>query len=421
MVMTGQEIYDNFHKYAVGTAQWQAAHDAASEMADEFPDQAAQIKRLQDELASAWTGSAADAAQHGMNPLALEHLNIADDLRTAQDLMARQVGSFHDAANAVRQMPPEPTIQDPLAAIAFGQPLDPMLGQAIRYDAVAQHNVDVMTTYDGASRYNATTMPTAYGTLADNPTTITLPPTPSTSAATEPGKSHTVRPATANRVVPATGQPAAPTGSAGNGGNAGNGAPAPVPPSGVGAVAPGASTTTSGSVPTGGAVTTPPANDGAHAEPVAEPPLAGGGDANPIPVAGHAIDAGPVGRGGLDALGGGAIGEPVAGGDPASRGTRSGAGGPGRSGGGSGRSSGVVTEPDAMAAGQGERAAEVPGGLSPAVQRGDTDDEHHRKYPLGIDADEVFAGGLPRLAPEALGETPQERAVRHAREAEGGH
>ncbi|HEX4725584.1 MAG TPA: hypothetical protein VH333_23935, partial [Pseudonocardiaceae bacterium] len=203
MVMTGKDIYDNFHQNARGTDSWQEAQQAATQIAQDLPGQAVRIKRLQDGMTSAWTGNAADAAQGGVTPLALEHLNIADDLHTTQDLMSRQAASFHQAANAVQPMPLEPTLRDPLAAIATGAPLDTMLTQATRYNTVAQHNVDVMTTYDGASRYNAATMPAAYGTLADNPMSVTLQPTPGRNPATAPSGSvvsHTAgRPASPNR------------------------------------------------------------------------------------------------------------------------------------------------------------------------------------------------------------------------------
>ncbi|HEX4725071.1 MAG TPA: hypothetical protein VH333_21340 [Pseudonocardiaceae bacterium] len=163
--------------------------------------------------------------------------------------------------------------------------------------------------------------------------------------------------------------------------------------------------------------------------PVAEPAADGsGGNPTGVPGAGQAIAAGLVGRGGAGGQrlpgagpsgggqrlrgagppGGGAAGEPVDGG-PAPRGA-----GPGPSG-------GAATEPEAMAARSGEQAAEAPGLVPGGGLPGDDDDEHHRKYPLVVDADEVFAGGLPKMAPEALGESPQQRAVRHAREAEGGH
>lgn len=418
MGMTGQGIYDNFHQNAAGTESWQAAQQAAIQMSQELPGQATRIKRLQDGMEAAWTGDAADAAQQGVTPLALEHLHVADDLHAAQDLMSRQAASFHQAANAVRPMPPEPTVQDPLAAVVAGQPLDTMLTQVTQYNVVAQHNVDVMTTYDGASRYNATNMPTAYGALADHPMTIAIQPAPGGTASTAPSGS-TVSPRrtpTPSRTTPTAGRPGTPA----------VGRP-PAPSGGVGAAAPGdaSSTTTSAA---GGTTGRGPAGAVSTEQSGA---VAGNGNSGLVtgqpaatgPDGGSPVDAGPGVRGGPGEPGvggqrrfgagqtGGAGGEPV-GGSPA------------RGGQSRGLSGGAAGDEEALAARSGEPEAGAPGFSDvPAGggRRAEEDDEHHRKYPFVMDAEAVFADGLPKVAPEAFGESPRERAARHAREAEYGH
>jgi len=433
MGMTGQEIYDNFHQHAAGTGSWQAAQHAASQIAQDLPGQAASIKRLQDGMEAAWTGDAADAAQQGVTPLALEHLNVADDLHAAQDLMSRQAASFHQAANAVLPMPPEPTVQDPLAAIAAGQPPDTMLTQVTQYHLAAQHNVDVMTTYHGASSYNATNMPAAYGTLADTPVVIAVQPAPSTAASPAPSKSA---PSRAPRHAPTAG-PTTPTG--GEPATPGVGRP-PAPSDSGGAVAPGGaggSTTTSaqdgmtGPGSTGAAVGTGQAaavaggGAGGGSGLVAGQPRPAGPDGNLAdrPVGGRPVD-GPRVRGGpgepggggqsrpgAGHTGGGAEGEPV-GGSPAPRGLSGARDVPG------------AAAEEAVPAGPAERTAGAPGlPGTPASggRQGEGDDEHHRKYPVVTDADAMFADGLPKVAPEAFGESPQQREARHKREAEGGH
>jgi hypothetical protein len=440
MAMNGQDIYDNFHQHARGTSSWQGAQHAAAQISQELPGQAVRIKRLQDAMEAAWTGNAADAAQRGVTPLALEHLNVADDLHATQDLMSRQAASFHQAANAVRPMPPEPTMQDPLAAIAAGQTPDTMLAQVTRYNTLAQHNVDVMTTYAGASRYNTQNMPAAYGTLADNPVTITIHPTPGNGTSTGPSGPTTSRrpgrPTTSGGITHAGGQspppdlagPAAPSG----------GVSAPAAPSdpGSGGDLTGTSGTdgAAGGTSTGGAVGTGQSGDGAAG---GDPGLMVGAPTLSDPAknlvgrpgsggVGEAVKAGPDVRGGLGEpdggpgrlgagpAGGSGEGEP-AGATPPDRG--------GQSAVGRGVSDSAAAEQEAVSGRSGGQAAGEAGlsGVPAGGQRGDRDDDHHRTYPVVTDPETVFSSGIPKVAPEVFGESPQQRAARHEREAEGDH
>jgi hypothetical protein len=184
--MTAQQIYDTFHS-AAGTGMWQTAQDAANRLGEDMPALAADIKRLQSMMNAAWQGTAADVASQGAEPLALEYMNTADGLRTAQGLVGRQTGSFDTAANSVAPVPPEPTTVDVVNA-ALGAP--DMQQQVSSYLSATQHNVDVYTTYHGASQYNTTNLPMDYGHLTvDNAgitTTEPVAPTPTGVALATP-------------------------------------------------------------------------------------------------------------------------------------------------------------------------------------------------------------------------------------------
>jgi hypothetical protein len=80
--------------------------------------------------------------------------------------------------------------------------------------------------------------------------------------------------------------------------------------------------------------------------------------------------------------------------------------------------SGAATAEEA-AAGQVAEDPGIAGAPVGAAGQRDRDDEHQRKYPVVTDLDVLFADGMPRVAPEAFGESPRQREIRHAREAEG--
>jgi hypothetical protein len=191
--MTAQQIYEVFHS-GPGTGMWQAAQDAANRLGEDMPTLAADIKRLQGMMNAAWQGAAADVASQGAEPLALEYMNAADGLRTAQDLVGRQTGSFDTAARGVAPVPPEPTAVDVMNA-AMGAP--DIQQQVSDYLSASQHNVDVYTQYHGASQYNTTSLPMDYGHLAVDDTSITI-----TEPAAPAGTSNAASPGSADRTAP---------------------------------------------------------------------------------------------------------------------------------------------------------------------------------------------------------------------------
>lgn len=206
--MSAAQIYDNFHQ-APGTGMWQSAQDATNQLAQGMPELAADIKRLQDRMQAAWKGSAADEATQGAQPLALEYMNTADGLRTAQDLLGRQAGSFVSAANSVQPVPPVPSSVDVMDAV-LGAPN--MQQKVTGYLDASQHNVDVYTTYHGASQYNTTNLPMDYGHIAaDNATVIVTgaPVTTSGAGGWAPPTSRTVAAQRTRSAIASTGRSAA--------------------------------------------------------------------------------------------------------------------------------------------------------------------------------------------------------------------
>lgn len=178
--LSAQQIYDIFHE-GPGTAMWEAAEKAASQLAQSMPALAADIARLQDTMRGAWQGNAADVAIQGAEPLALEYMHTADNLRVAQDLVGRQTASFQTAKQSVRPLPPQPLAVDAIAAV-LGSPTAQQ--QFADHLAAAQHNVDVYNAYHGASGYNTTQLPTAFGHLGTDGAAVAVnPATTSTSSA----------------------------------------------------------------------------------------------------------------------------------------------------------------------------------------------------------------------------------------------
>jgi hypothetical protein len=186
--MSAQDIYDNF-THAEGTDMWAAGQQAARTLAQDMREMAADIWRLRDTMWSAWQGDAADGAGTGAEPLAMEFLQSADYLHSSQDLLSRQTGSFHTAANSVRPVPAAPSVVDVVGSVAFGVPS--MQNQVRDYLATSQHNVDVFSSYHGASQFNTTNLPATYGRIAmDTADVVVAPPpaAPSTTSATSPGR-----------------------------------------------------------------------------------------------------------------------------------------------------------------------------------------------------------------------------------------
>lgn len=209
VAMSAQQIYDNFAQ-AAGTGAWLPGQDAAKELADNMKDLAADIWRLRTTMQSAWQGDAADQAGTGAEPLAMEFLNSADYLGSSQDLISRQVGSFHTAANSVQPVPSPPSAVDVIGAAAFGIPS--MQHKVQNYLDTSQHNVDVFDSYHGASQYNTTNIPATYGRIALDKADVVVV-TPQAASSTPPAGGGSVA-APANHQAPSgesVTRPSAPT------------------------------------------------------------------------------------------------------------------------------------------------------------------------------------------------------------------
>jgi hypothetical protein len=129
----------------------------------ELEDGRASLIRKQGELIrGGWQGAASEGAFGAAQPLAESALRGADALSLAEDLLDRQSGSFHRAANSVKPVPSEPPALD-LNDTTL--PFTDYDKAVTTYQADAQHNIDVYRGYDGASHYNQTNMPSTYSTV----------------------------------------------------------------------------------------------------------------------------------------------------------------------------------------------------------------------------------------------------------------
>ncbi|WP_173138803.1 hypothetical protein [Kibdelosporangium persicum] len=414
--MSAEQIYRNFTE-ARGGEGLAGAAAIVKQLVKEYEDQADQIIKLAGKMESAWQGDAAGAAQRGAGPLAMAHAQAAPEINTAQDLSMRQVGSFGDAKNAVRPVPPEPTFPDPWMMVTSPDAGATYKGQIAAYNAASQHNVDVMSAYDDASSYNTTRLPSSYGSLmADNAAMNVAsltdgpvpPPPPGVGGGDRPsplGRAGggpgpgTGNPGTAN---PGTGNPG--TGNPGTG-NPGDG-PVALPPSGPGQVIP---PPQQGTDP-GSFVPPSPGGPGGGSGGLIQPgnvPVTGGNSGGFSPVG----ILGPTGAG----PGGGSNG-PGAGSGPGAGGGRTGGGLPGVGGqpntGGqqpfAGRGGiGPVTpgEGGAVARGAGARGgpgAMPIGGIGAARGQGGEDEEHKRASFLQEPDPEAIFGTDERTAPPVI-------------------
>jgi hypothetical protein len=463
--MDAQQIYDTFKTHAQGTQALAAAQQMVQELAAWYPDSAVSVQKLVNGIHGGWKGNAANLASQGLAPLAEHALASGEQLSTAQDLISRQVESFHRAASAVQPVPPPLTLTNIIAAAAGGQNPPPLLDQIAHRQAAQQSNVDVYNRYVGASQYNASNMPALSDTIStpSAPVAAAPPPPPappvSTPASNAPAR-HTATPTISGSqgYVPATGTSgrvsAAPniTGVATTGGTtvtsaAMPAAPQPVMP-GPAPVGSGPGTGTVGAtvnpvpvepivpisgMPTGAGVWPPASGDGGFASggrgypPPEGAPAAGGRSGPGVPPGeGNGTGVGP--RGGV-----GAVGEAL--GEPGMAVPRSGAGpsvvggpagglpGEGENPGArSGAVAGVAAEEEAMAAEGGITARPGQAGMTGPIMgghggRGGEDDEHKRRYGVDEDGDERF-GTDKKTVPPVIGESAAEREQRYADDAD---
>lgn len=159
--MSAHDIYEHFTN-GRGTGSLDGAQQA-TRAEWELEDERAQMIRRQGELIrSGWQGAASDGAFGAAQPLAESALHGATMLSQAEDLLDRQSGSFHRAANSVTPVPEEPPgidMNDPMVVFTDHD------ADITAYQAQVQHNMDVYRGYDGASEYNETNMPAEYSTV----------------------------------------------------------------------------------------------------------------------------------------------------------------------------------------------------------------------------------------------------------------
>jgi hypothetical protein len=442
--MDAQAIYDNFHTHAQGTPGLATAQQTAGQLAAKYQDRAVATQQLIDGVQVGWKGAASEAAAQGLTPLAVSSLDTNQHLTTGQDIVGRQVDSFHTAVSEVQPVPPAPTMQNVITAAVTGQDTTPMIDQMAHSYATQASNVDAYSKYVSASQYNTSNLPPITPVDTPNaPVSVTKPPpdgtaTPSGAARTPRVSAVSARTTNASNgivanssgsgsrsALPSVGNsgPTSPPSSSGNGSTSTSSASSPVlpPPS-----------QSSPAGPTGGSAPGPGQQVG-RLGPIGGGLPGGAGPNSGMPGDGEGVDAGSGLRsgigainedsGGLGGIGSGA-GKPGLGG--LASGTNSGGGAAGDEEGTGSRSgaapgSAGVAEEEALAAERGAGSGGITSSSAAPLgagrgARGGEDSEHHRKYGVEEDGDELF-GFSGRLAPPVMGETPAEREQRHEEEA----
>jgi len=387
--MSPHKIYEYF---ATGRGTG-TLDDAQAATRDEWQleDERAHLISKQGELIrGGWQGSASEGAFGAAKPLADSALHGATTLSRAEDLLDRQSGSFHRAANDVQPVPPEPPGMDLNDTML---PFTDYEAQVREYQAGAQHNIGVYGRYDGASEYNQTNMPEEYSTVNHSGGSISV-------VSPDSGDYFEVPEHEDPRRGGESGPPGGPGGSPG-------GAPVGGPP-GSGPVPnpwPSQQTSPNDYVP-------PAAHGPGYPPTTFQPtpqPTPGPGQAGfvPGPFAGGPGGGGPGGSRGGAGPRGGAYGG--AGGNP-------GPGAGGRGGvPGAGPGTGAIAAEEAAARRAAAAAASrggAPGGMGGAPVgggrgKGDEDDEHQRKVLLEIDAEGVFGSDM-LTAPQVIGDDDYE-------------
>jgi hypothetical protein len=399
--MSAHDIYQYFAT-GRGTGSLDNAQ-AATRTEWEAEEERAQLIRKQGELIrGGWQGAASDAAFGAAQPLAESARHGATMLSRAEDLLDRQSGSYHRAANSVTPVPEEPPGMD------IGDPMLPFSdyeAEVTAYQADAHHNMEVYRGYDGASEYNQTNMPAEYSTVNHSGGNITV--TSGDGQPTGSGGDYIEVSEPGNR------SESGPFGGPGGPGGTGDpgGAPVGGPP-------------VSGPVPnpsqpqqTSPSTFTPPPPG--QLPPTTFPPSPQPGPGQPgfvpgLPVGG--VTAGSPG-GGPGARGGGGYG-----GGPGARGGGVPGGNPGPGAGGRGAVPGPGAGVGAVAAAEeaaARRAAAgmaarggAPGAMGGAPLgggrgKGDEDEEHQRKVLIETDAESVFGSDV-LTAPQVIGDDEYE-------------
>jgi hypothetical protein len=393
--MSPHQIYEYFAT-GRGTGLLDDAQ-AATRQEWQLEDGRADLIRKQGELIrGGWQGSASEGAFGAAQPLAESALHGADALSRAEDLLDRQSGSYHRAANSVKPMPSEPPQMDINDTML---PFADYDKHVTTYQSDAQHNIEVYRGYDGASEYNQTNMPAAYSTVnhAGGNISVTASDSQPDDAGDHIDSTDYVQPPGNSEPL---GERRDPGGRPGDGPPTNEPAPDPRQPQ---------QTNPSEFVPP--SIVTP-GNLPSTAQPAPTGPTPGGMVAG-LPVGGF-TGSGPGGGTGGPGARGGTYGGP---GGPGGRGP--GGGGPGsgpRSGvPGAGPGVGAIAAAEEAAARRAAAAAAVRGagpgvmGGAPVAGRGkgDDDDEHQRKVLIEIDAEGTF-GSDALTAPQVIGDDAYE-------------
>jgi hypothetical protein len=384
---TGRGTRDLDNAQAATRTEWTAEDDRAH------------LIRKQGELIrGGWQGTASEGALGAALPLADSAQQGARMLSRAEDLLDRQSGSFHRAANSVQPVPAEPPGMELNDSVPFTGDYE---AQVREYQAGAQHNMDVYRGYDGASEYNETNMPAQYTTVNHAGGTISVVP-PDSGDYIEVSDHDDPR----RGGDPGPGGPGGP-GSFGSGPNGpGGGAPVGGPP-GSGPVSnpwPGQQTSPNDYVP-------PAANSPRYPSPntfqPTSQPTPGPGQGGFVP---GSFGGGPGGGGSR----GGAGGAGPRGGAYGGSGGNPGAGGRGGVS-GAGPATGAIAAEEAAARRAAAAAASRGGGsgsmggapVGGGKGKGDEDEEHQRKVLLEVDAEGVFGSDV-LTAPQVIGDDAYE-------------
>ncbi|HEV7652129.1 MAG TPA: hypothetical protein VGP26_28585 [Actinophytocola sp.] len=402
--LSAHEIYEQLTG-GPGTPYLTGAQDATkSEWARE-DQRSTMIRKLGEKIRTGWQGAASDAAFGASLPLAQAAIEGTDKLDTAQDLLGRQTGSFHDAANSVRPVatrPPENNVVNEMI------PFDTDLDQEIRaYQADAQHNIDVFHGYDNASQYNETNMPQEYSSITHSGGTITVKP-----AGGDPGgdTGDGGRDKAPGGAGPGSGGP----GTSGGPGGAPGGSPVSGPAPGGSPVSgsPG-QTSPNDFRPGPGGFPQSPAASGQPGGGTAPPPafLPGGFPGGPGESEG--FRGGPGGSGGFRGGPGGGSSGGFGGRGPGD-GSSGGPGGAGPRGAGPGAGAGALAAEEAamrrggLASTGGRGPGGMPmGGMGAGHGKGDEDEEHERKIMIESGGEDVFGSDV-LTAPQVIGDEEDE-------------
>lgn len=397
--MSPHQIYE-YLTNGPGTGMLDEAQAATRILWAKEEERADLIRKQAELIRNGWQGAASDGAFGAAQPLAASALSGADQLSLAEDLLDRQSGSFHRAANSVRPVPPEPPRMDMLDTMA---PFVDFEKEVKAYQADAQHNIEVFRGYDNASEYNQTNIPAQYSTISHSGGDISV----TTDDARRGGTGDFID--VANYEPPRSGDDSGERGNPGGRppggtpnespiGEPAGGSPVSGPPQG--AQPPRQTSPSDFAPPSVNAPGLPlPSNQPTHTGPtpgglVAGPPLSG------FPGSGTGE---PGARGG--SAGRGAPGTGVRGGLPGA-GVPSTGPGPGSGVGAIAAGEAAARRAAAAAAARGTGPG-VMGGAPVAPGRGKDDEEHQRKILIEVDPESTFGSEI-LTAPQVIGDDDYE-------------